>query len=151
ITTIRPSPDSFSAGHAYLLRRNGLVSRIESSASQRSSGKSATGETCWNPAFGTIASRRPKRSRAASTAALLPSRDVRSAAKGSPGPSPDGLRSAASTENPSFVRRSVIAWPMPLAAQHGESVVRQTLRYRLADPARGARHQYGASPVLTRG
>ena len=34
-------------------------------ASQRSSGNSSTGATCWKPAFGTTTSRRPKRSSAA--------------------------------------------------------------------------------------
>ena len=43
----------------------------------------------------------PKRSSAASTAARLPSRVVRSAASGSPGPSSAGLRSTASTSKPS--------------------------------------------------
>ena len=80
-----------SAGQAYLASRNGLVSSSASIASQRSSGNSATGATCWKPALATTASRRPKRSSAASTAARLPSRVVRSAANGSPGPSSVGL------------------------------------------------------------
>ena len=40
---MRPSPLRSNAGHAYLASRNGLVSRMASSASQRSSGNSATG------------------------------------------------------------------------------------------------------------
>jgi pimeloyl-ACP methyl ester carboxylesterase len=49
------------------------------------------GATCWKPALGTIASRRPKRSSAEATASRLPSRVVRSAANGSPGPAVVGL------------------------------------------------------------
>ena len=67
------------------------MSRSATSASQRSSSNSSTGATCWNPAFGISASRRPKRSSAAATAALLPSRVVRSAANGAPGPGRIGL------------------------------------------------------------
>src|SRR4051812_47828131 len=116
MTTKRPSPDSRSAGHAALASRNGLVSRSASIASQRSSGKSSIGATCWKPAFGTTASRRPKRSRAAATASRLPARVVRSAANGSPGPSSSGSRSTASTRAPSSTSRWATARPMPLAA-----------------------------------
>ena len=80
----------------------------------RRSSRPAT--TCWKPALGTSASRRPKRSSAASTAARLPSRVVRSAAKASPGPSSSGVRSTASTSHPSATSRSAIARPIPLAA-----------------------------------
>ena len=67
------------------------MSRTAISPSQRSSGNSAIGATCWKPAFGTIASSRPKCSIAASTALRLPSRVVRSAACGTPGPVLGGL------------------------------------------------------------
>ena len=60
----RPLPDSASASQAYLASRNGLVSRIATSVSQRSSGKSRTGATCWMPALATTTSSRPKRSSA---------------------------------------------------------------------------------------
>src|SRR5918999_1037327 len=116
MTTKRPSPLAASAFHAYLARRKGLVSRRPMSASQRSSGKSAIGETCWKPAFATTASSRPKRSSAVSTAARFPSRVVRSAANGSPGPVSSGSRSTASTSAPSRSKRSAIARPIPLAA-----------------------------------
>src|SRR3954447_14580666 len=112
----RPSPDSLSAPQAYLASRNGLVRSSASRPSQRSSGKSATGATCWKPAFAITASSRPKRSSARSTAARLPSRVVRSARNASPGPSSAGLRSTASTCAPSSASRSAIALPIPLAA-----------------------------------
>src|ERR1022692_2564736 len=114
--TKRPEPALASAGQAYLASRNGLVSRIEMSASQRSSGKSAMGETCWNPALAMTTSSRPKRSSAASTAARLPSRVVRSALNAVPGPPVAGCRSTASTSSPSASSRVAIAAPMPLAA-----------------------------------
>ena len=51
------------------------------------------------------------------TADRFPSRVVRSAAKGSPGPSSSsGARSTASTSQPSEASRSAIARPIPLAA-----------------------------------
>src|ERR671914_139901 len=115
-TTIRPSPDPRSAGHAARASRNGLVSRSATIASQRSSGNSATGATCWKPALGISVSSRPKRSSAAATAAWLPSRVVRSAGNGSPGPSGSGSRSTASTRAPSRSSRPAIAPPIPLAA-----------------------------------
>src|SRR3954471_22792029 len=116
MATKRPSPLSRSAGQAYLASRNGLVSSSASIASQRSSGNSSTGATCWKPALAITASRRPKRSSAVSTAARFPSRVVRSAASVSPGVSSRGSRSTASTDQPSPARRSAIARPMPLAA-----------------------------------
>src|SRR5215210_6091824 len=112
----RPSPLRARCSQPWRASRNGLVSRIASSPSQRSSGNSATGATCWKPALGTIASRRPKCSIAASTAPRLPSRVVRSAAWATPGPSSAGSRSTASTSKPSSTRRSAIARPMPLPA-----------------------------------
>src|SRR4051812_25970017 len=116
MATNRPSPLARSAGHAALASRNGLVSSSARIASQRSSGNSSIGATCWKPALAITASRRPKRSSVVSTAARLPSRVVRSAASGSPGVSPRGSRSTASTLQPSSIRRVVIARPMPLAA-----------------------------------
>ena len=77
---------SRSAPQACLASRNGLVSSSAISRSQASSGNSSTGATCWKPAFATTASRPPKRSTAASTAARLPSRVVRSAPNGHPRP-----------------------------------------------------------------
>ena len=46
----------------------------------------------------------------------LPSRVVRSASNGSPGPSGSGSRSTASTADPSASSRAAMARPMPLAA-----------------------------------
>jgi hypothetical protein len=46
ITMIRASELSVSAGHAYLDSRKGLLSITDSSAFQRSSGKSATDAMC---------------------------------------------------------------------------------------------------------
>src|SRR5829696_7845373 len=112
----RPSSASRSAPQPYLASRNGLVSRSAISRSQSSSGNSSTGATCWMPAFATTPSRPPKRSIAASTAARLPSRVVRSASNGWPGPSASGSRSTASTSAPSACSRAAIARPMPLAA-----------------------------------
>ena len=48
----RPAPDAASDGHAYLASRNGLVSSSARIVSQRSSGNSATGATCWMPGVG---------------------------------------------------------------------------------------------------
>src|SRR4051794_40655996 len=116
MATKRPSPDSASAPHAYFASRNGLVSSTATRASQRSSGNSATGATCWKPALATTVSSPPRLSSAASTAARFPSRVVRSAANGSPGPSASGSRSTASTRAPPATSRSAIARPIPLAA-----------------------------------
>ena len=85
------------------------------SRSHLSSGNSLTGATCWTPALGTTTSSRPNASSAASTAARLPSRVVRSAAKPVPG-SPSASRSTDSTSSPSPISRSATARPMPLAA-----------------------------------
>src|SRR5918992_4611146 len=112
----RPEPLDLSATHEYLASKNGLVSRRAMSASHLSSGNSSTGATCWNPALATTRSIRPKSSWAASTAARLPSRVVKSASNGSPGPSGSGWRSTARTSIPSLARRSATARPMPEAA-----------------------------------
>src|SRR4051794_14600839 len=111
MTTIRPSPESTSGFQAYFASRNGLVSRIAISASQRSSGNSSTGETCWKPALGTTTSRRPWPWTAASTACLLPSRVVRSASTSA------SRRSAVTTVAPASRSPVVMASPMPLAAR----------------------------------
>src|SRR3954449_10364919 len=107
---------SASEGQAYFASRNGLVKRSAIRLSHWSSGKSATGATCWMPAFATTTPRPPKRSTAASTDSRLPSRVVRSAAKGAPGPSSSGSRSTASTSKPSDSSFAAAAWPIPLAA-----------------------------------
>src|SRR3954452_11771370 len=106
----RPRPHAIRCGQAYFASRNGEVSSSASIPSQRSSGNSAIGETCWTPALATIASSPSKRSTASNTAAALPSRVVRSASRSAPD------RSTPSTSQPSARRRSTIARPMPLAA-----------------------------------
>src|SRR4051794_3187682 len=107
---------SASEGQAYFASRNGLVSSSAMRLSHWSSGKSTTGSTCWMPAFATTTSRPPKRSTPASTASRFPSRVVRSAANGSPGPPSSGFRSTASTSKPSDASFSAAASPIPLAA-----------------------------------
>src|SRR4051812_391018 len=116
MTTNRPSPLSRSAGQACLASRNGLVSSTASSWSHLSSSNSSTGATCCSPALATTASRRPKRSSAASTAPRLPARVARSAACGTPGPSASGSRSTARTSKPSSTSRCATARPMPRPA-----------------------------------
>jgi hypothetical protein len=64
MATKRPLPEASRALQPYFASRNGLVSMSDTGASQRSSGNSLTGDTCWNPALGMIASRRPNRSTA---------------------------------------------------------------------------------------
>ncbi len=93
------------------------MSSSASSASQRSSSNSATGATCWKPAFATIVSSPPNAATAASTAARLPSRVVRSAANGSPGPVAVGLE---------------------IDREHLRAGVHERLRDGAADPAGGA-------------
>src|SRR3954454_3269562 len=154
----RPLPLRASSPQACLASRNGLVSSSAISASQRSSGNSATGATCWKPALAITASRRPKRSSAASTAARLPSRPTRSAAYGVPGPSSSGSRSTASTSAPSAASPAASARPIPLAApvtialramarvlverdRHRHAVLRLALRDRVPGPLTPAQAQ----------
>ena len=80
ITMTSSLPNAWSAGQAYREGRNGLVRRIERKRVPAVLGKLGDGRDVLEAVFGTIASRRPKRSSAASTAARLPSRVVRSAA-----------------------------------------------------------------------
>src|SRR5215207_6636278 len=127
----RPFSASRSAPQAYLASRNGLVSSSAISRSQSSSGNSATGATCWMPAFATTPSRPPKRSIAASTATRLPARVVRSASNGWPGPWGSGSRSTARTSAPSASSRAAIARPMPLPAP-----VTSAVRMRASYPER---------------
>ena len=92
------------------------MSSSASRPSQRSSGNSRDRRDVLEARVGDDRVEPAERVERRVDGAALPSRVVRSAACGTPGPSSAGFRSTASTPQPSELRRSAIARPIPPAA-----------------------------------
>src|SRR5713226_2672135 len=145
--TMRPHFLRYMSGSAYLVSRNAPTSITRTMYSQRSSGKSSTGETCCSPALFTRMSTPPHSLRARSTSARQSSREEMSARCAiapfsgvATARSCASSMSARSTRAPRPERSSAIARPMPLAAPVTSAVfpVRSTLMELIRDYDRAA-------------